>query len=164
MATVRKVDIAKHYLEDALRLYSNGRFLSALTLAGAAEEMFGKFLERSVPIKVGGLSLRPVSAHDKEAKALYAFDQQFVGTQYFLEKNLDQIKKELNTPRNSAKHFNDPNESTFNFDQQLEAGCMIIRTIRNYRIAFPDTDDRYDYEEEDISVDQMNKLNPFGLA
>ena len=39
---------------------------------------------------------------------------------------------------------------------------MIIRAIRNYRIVFPDADDHYDCEEQDISVDKLNRLNPFG--
>lgn len=164
MTLARKVDIARQYLEDSLRLYSEGRFLSALTLAGAAEEMLGSSLQRSIPPKICGVSLHPVTAFDQEAAAIAAFDQQLVniGAPHFTAKPLSEIKRELVAPRNSAKHFNDPSESTFNFDQQLEAGSMIIRAIRNYRVVFPDADDHYDCEEQDISVDQLNKLNPFG--
>jgi hypothetical protein len=163
MTLARKVDIAKQYLEDSLRLYSEGRFLSALTLAGAAEEMLGSWLKRSIPSEISGVSLHPVTAFDREAAAIAAFDQQLVniGAPNFTAKPLSEIKREV-APRNSAKHFNDPNEDTFTFDQQLEAGSMIIRAIRNYRIVFPDADDHYGCEEQDISVDQLNKLNPFG--
>lgn len=164
MTLTRKVDIAKQYLEDSLRLYSDGRFLSALTLAGAAEEMLGSSLQHSIPTEVGGISIHPVTALDQEAAAMAAFDEQLVriGARNFIAKPLDEIKRELVAPRNSAKHFGNASESTFNFDQQLEAGSMIIRAIRNYRIVFPDTDEHFDCEEQDISVDQLNKLNPFG--
>jgi hypothetical protein len=164
MTLAHKVDIARQYLEDSLRLYSHGRFLSALTLAGAAEEMLGCSLERSIPTGVGGVSLRPVTAFDKESAAIAAFDQQLVniGAPDFTAKSLVEIRRELNAPRNSAKHFNDASQSTFDFDQQLEAGSMIIRAIRNYRIIFPDAPERYGCEVQDISVDQLNKLNPFG--
>lgn len=164
MAAARKVDIAKQYLEDALRLYSDSRFLSALTLAGAAEEMLGKSLERFVPTHIDGVTLRPVTALDKEAAAMAAFDQQLVsiGAPNFTAKTQSEITQELIAPRNSAKHFNNAYESTFNFDQQLEAGSMIIRAIRNYRIVFPDADDHYGCEEQDISVERLNKFNPFG--
>ncbi len=164
MTLARKVDIAKQYLEDSLRLYSSGRFLSALTLAGAAEEMLGKSLQRSIPADISGVSLHPVTALDKEAAAMAAFDQQLVsiGAPNFIAKPLAEIKRELIAPRNSAKHFNDASESTFDFDQQLEAGSMIIRAIRNYRIVFPDADEHFNCEEQDISVDQLNRLNPFG--
>ena len=108
MTVARKVDIAKQYIEDSLRLYSESRFLSALTLAGAAEEMLGKSLERSEPNQNSGVSLRPVTALDKEAAAMAAFDQQLasIGVPNFTAKSLSEIKQELIAPRNSAKHFN----------------------------------------------------------
>lgn len=161
---IRKIDVAKQYLEDALRLYSDGRFLSALTLAGAAEEMFGKSLERAATTQIDGVSVSPSTALDREAAAMAAFDQQLVniGALTITSKTMAEIRQELIAPRNSAKHFNDASEFTFNFDQQLEAGSMIIRAIRNYRIVFSDADDQFDCQEQDISVDQLNRLMPFG--
>lgn len=166
MAIARKVDIAKQYLEDSLRLYGEGRFFSALTLAGAAEEMLGKSLQHTVPTGTGGVSLNPATALEREALAMLAFDEQLIrmGAPNFTAKSVLQLQQELVAPRNSAKHFNNMNESTFGFDQQFEAGSMIIRAIRNYRIVFPDAGDHYDCEEQDISADQLNKLNPFGRS
>src|SRR3990167_2985642 len=42
--TVRKTEIAKVQLEDAIQLFLCGRCLSALTLAGAADGIFSEYL------------------------------------------------------------------------------------------------------------------------
>ena len=70
--------------------------------------MLGKSLERSEPNQNSGVSLRPVTALDKEAAAMAAFDQQLasIGVPNFTAKSLSEIKQELIAPRNSAKHFN----------------------------------------------------------
>lgn len=161
---IRKIDVAKQYLEDALRLYTEARFLSALTLAGAAEEILGKSLEMTVPMHAAGVSIRPISALGRDAESVAAFDQKLVeiGAPNFTPKSLPEIRRELLLPRNSAKHFNSLEEAALDFDAQLEAGNIIIRAIRNYRLVFPEADDHFVCEEQDISVDQVNKLNPFG--
>jgi hypothetical protein len=162
-APAQKVDVARHYLEDALRLYSEARFFSALTLAGAAEEMLGKSLKHVVPGEICGVSLGPVSADEHEVESMFAFDSQLlnIGAPRFTRQSRDEIRKALNRPRNSAKHFNDQKESSFEFDAQFEAGSLLLRAIRNFRMVFPDADD-LQYEEESITVDQLNQTLPGG--
>lgn len=43
--TISKSDIAIVQLNDAMNLFVDGNFISAITLAGAAEEILGKLLE-----------------------------------------------------------------------------------------------------------------------
>jgi len=46
MKTLQKIDIAIEELHDALQKYFEGRFHSALVLAGAAEQLIGGYLRR----------------------------------------------------------------------------------------------------------------------
>ncbi|HEX3896454.1 MAG TPA: hypothetical protein VHW73_09600 [Rudaea sp.] len=70
---MQKVDVAKEYVLDALRLYSEGRFFSALTLAGTAEEMLGKAIKRRGTV---------ASAEDDEVDGTLLFEAQLstIGT------------------------------------------------------------------------------------
>jgi len=45
--TYNRADIVKEQLDDAISLFERGSFVSALTLAGAAEETLGKMLSHS---------------------------------------------------------------------------------------------------------------------
>lgn len=44
-AHTKKINVAKEQLEDGIRLFFEERYLSSLTLLGAAEEVFGRILE-----------------------------------------------------------------------------------------------------------------------
>ena len=111
-----KLTIAKEQLRDAGRLYNEQRFSSAITLAGAAEEIIGKLLE---------------SESNKEIKT--SIDTATSYILEFCEKTGNEIeereiKKYLNYPRNATKHLKSDGRR---FDAQYEAADLIDRAVIN---------------------------------
>lgn len=110
---ISKIDIAKRQLETAIDLYfSDGDYLAVITLAGAAEEILGKLLQRR-----GDRAM---------IDDLVELDRELTGGRPF-----EEIRKEANGARNSLKHANDPNEDQVNIEPG-EATAMLARAIVNY--------------------------------
>ena len=151
-ASNKKIEIAAEYLRDSIALYKNARYFSALTLAGASEEVLGKAIEQLPPVAAGELANR--SALNAEIKA-HLQSYEFFGSSPQTEK---QIRDRILKPRNSAKHYDSVKDDTINFDPQYEAGKLILFAINNYRLVFPDVFEHFGYEEEDIRVHQLQKL------
>lgn len=140
-----KIDIASDYLADALYLHKQGRYMSALTLAGAAQEIFGQHLHR---LDSESSLSTVVSSIVSSAK--------FFGVTKQSEK---EVRDQLLAAKNSAKHFGSASEIAFEFDAAYEATVWIIRAILDYRKVFPQNIEQYRYEEEDLSVFQLNQGN-----
>ena len=108
-----KFDIAKRQLEAAIDLYfSDGDYLAVITLAGAAEEILGKLLQRR-----GDRAM---------IDDIVELDRELTGGRPF-----EEIRKEANGARNSLKHANDQNEDQVNIERG-EATAMLARAIVNY--------------------------------
>ena len=110
---IAKLDIAKRQLETASDLYfSGGDYLAVITLAGAAEEILGKLLQRQ----------------GKRAMidALVDLDKALTGGRSF-----ETIRKEVNGARNALKHANEPNEDELTVEPG-EAIAMLGRAVVNY--------------------------------
>lgn len=147
----KKIDIAAEYLRNALELYKNQHFFSALTLGAAAEEILGKCIER-LPKMAAGITLSGKNSLANDIEVQQVFDQK-LGWE---AKSTKEIRDKLLHPKNSAKHFNDPAEDTVDLDDlQFAAGGFLLRAIRNFRMVFPSAAEHYRYEEEDITVYQM---------
>jgi hypothetical protein len=107
-------------LETALRLYfENADRASVVTLAGAADEIFGKLLERA--------------GRDSSLKSLVtsvtAIRARLFGEQ--LEpQEIKHIADRANLARNSLKHLGDTD--IVKFDLEAEARDMLNRAIDNY--------------------------------
>ncbi len=110
-----KTDIAVKQLETAIDLFLNRNdYICAITLAGAAEEILGKLVER--------LGKKP--AH----KSLI----ELLKTKYNLTiSNKELISKYLNFARNTLKHASVTDEDKVELDEQTEAISMILRAIDN---------------------------------
>jgi hypothetical protein len=119
----RKVDVATEQLESAIRLFFYGNdYYSALTLAGAAEEIFGQML----------------LALGKEPR-LHSFARSYTYLMNVLnDQQLDelQVRREANAARNAVKHFNSFSELTVVFDAREEAVDMISRAADNRKALF----------------------------
>lgn len=119
--TYKKSDIALEQLNLALELYLDDReYISALTLAGAAEEILGKLVKRA-----GGT---PYIDEKKEAfQNLYGtlFDKEISNQDYF------QLE---NKPRNEMKHLMSGEDLTMNSER--ECGKMLMRAMENYFRCF----------------------------
>lgn len=108
-----KLDIAKRQLEAAINLhFSGGDYLAVITLAGAAEEILGKLLQRQ-----GDRAM---------IDDLVELDKEMTGGRPF-----ETIRKEANGARNSLKHANDPGEDQVTIEPG-EAVAMLARAMVNY--------------------------------
>lgn len=106
---------AQWQLLQALRLYEEGAdFYSVITLAGAAEEIFGR-LSRKMGL---GCSLDRLKA--RLPKLSERFIQQELGTR--------EVAKSVNRAKNWLKHGEEP----LSFDARFEADDMLERAIQNY--------------------------------
>ena len=111
--------IALTQLETALRIFFEGHdYFSVITLAGAAEEIFGKMLSKSGK----GNSIEELTA-GAEAVYRHLFGEE-VGAKDFADR--------ANRARNALKHLDVGGEPTFTLDTREEAIDMLNRAIDNY--------------------------------
>ena len=112
-------DLALAQLETALRLYFEGSDrASIITLAGVADEVFGKLLAASGREN----SLKSLVA------AVTAIQQKLFGEA--LEPN--QIADRANAARNSLKHWDVGDTEIVKFNLEVEARDMLTRAVDNY--------------------------------
>ena len=109
--TVSKVEMAKIQLDAAIAAFFERRLVIAITLAGAAEEIFGAMLKRDgIQNSVEKIaSLPPILAISDRLK--------------------DRVDY-LNNVRNNLKHASDKLEDDFTI-ADLDAFFMIVRALGN---------------------------------
>ena len=153
---IRKIDVALEYLSDALQHYKERHFFSALTLGAVAEEILGQAIAH-LPTQVAGVQLTAKNALGSDIDGHAAFENALG-----MPRTTKKIREELLYPKNSAKHFTFPTESTLEIDDpQFAAGDFLLRAIWNYRMVFPHLEEQFQYEQEEISVYQLNR-GPLG--
>lgn len=109
--------IAEHQLLAALRLWREQDYLSALTLAGAAEEILGKRLRK--------LGREP--SFDQLKALIVAFARSEGDTDPDLEKTVGDL---LNDTRNVLKHY--AGDATISVDLRADCHEMLERAVANY--------------------------------
>jgi hypothetical protein len=118
--TKRRIAIIQ--LERSLELLEAGDFVSSLTLAGAAEEIFGRMAQRK--------------GHEPRVESLADYS----GSLYEWVKKPRPSKKQLiakeNSTRNHLKHQDDGRNITVIADFRFEAEDMILRAMFNHFNAF----------------------------
>jgi hypothetical protein len=109
--TVSKVDIAKLQLDAGIAAYYEGKTVVAVTLAGAAEEIFGAMLSR-----------------DKKGNSVEAI----ASLSQMLQVSNDPKKRisYLNNVRNHLKHASNKDEDNFVITE-LDSYLMIVRALGN---------------------------------
>jgi hypothetical protein len=111
-----KLDAAQQQLDVAASLFSNRDSRLALhTLAGAAEEILGKLLERAEQENI---------FQQMKASAEQRFGRSVTSSE---------LSEIVNKSRNSLKHANDPNEDSFEYEPD-EAVVMLFRALVNYQL------------------------------
>lgn len=117
--TINKLDVAVAQLETALELYfSNGCRISVTTLAGAAEEILGRYIEKEGEETALAETVRIVCLlHEKRC-----------GT----TPNHKPIKNRANFARNSFKHMELEGDFEITVDVEEEAINMLNRATDNY--------------------------------
>lgn len=122
MSTIRvsKLSIALVQLETAIKLFlSDNNYICAATLAGAAEEILGEYAKRAE----NSNAYSELSSELKDD--LNSLIPGLNVTTDFIGKNY------LNFHRNELKHFHKPENEELEFDDQMEAACLILRAIIN---------------------------------
>jgi len=118
--TYKRLDLAKVQLDTAINLFLDQKnYASAITLAGAAKEIFGKSLT-----VCGGISAL-TSSYESTAK----FHTMLHGTE--LNKNSYFTKENL--ARDALKHLQNNKGPTITIDLEEAACWMLVRAIQNGR-------------------------------
>lgn len=109
--TLNKVDVAKTQLDAAIQAYGRGEDVIAVTLAGAAEEIFGSLcIRQNIQNSVEKIAeLPPLS---------------------IISDNLQKRITYLNDVRNCLKHANNPSDDIFVI-ADLDSFLMIVRALAN---------------------------------
>lgn len=122
--TYRYEDVARVQLETALRLYAEDEDLfSAITLAGAAEEILGTLLQN----KRGRQRTDPPTALESDRHAAAIMHEYLYG----VPGDADAYGDRVHRARNALKHMNSP-MGTVTLDLGEEARDALDRAIRNY--------------------------------
>lgn len=119
--SVSKLAVASEYLTRAIELYFRGdSYFSALHLAGAAQELLGKFVERS-----GG-----VSAHTSLAQGAVRISALLDPDG--VPSTEREIKSIINHAKNRVKHMNDVGDDVVEFDSQTHARDMLDLAVSEF--------------------------------
>ena len=110
---IHKIEIAKRQIDVAIDLLgSDGDYLAIITLAGAAEEILGKLIQRQNKLAM--------------VDRLKEIDRELTG-----EKTYKIFNKEINGIRNALKHANNLNEDEIEVELD-DAMSMLSRAVANY--------------------------------
>jgi hypothetical protein len=112
-------DLALAQLQTALRLYFDGGDRgSVITLAGAADEIFGKLLA--------------ASGRDNSLTSLITAVMEIQQKVFGEAVEAKQVAARANAARNSLKHWDVGDTEIVKFDLEMEARDMLNRAIDNY--------------------------------
>ncbi|WP_244818569.1 hypothetical protein [Caballeronia sp. Lep1P3] len=120
MAVTSKFEVACELLNEALRLFLEGKsYFASLNLAGAAEEILGKFIESN-----GGV---PAFKNMRDTAVLFLQrdDDGESAPHGDAQKDIADL---INSAKNSTKH----GITDVKFDPKEEAQDLIDRAIENY--------------------------------
>ena len=109
--------MALRQLYTALRLYEQQDFYSAITLAGAAEELLGKLLKEN---SIGNA----LDSYKKDARVVF-------NALYGEAPSEKEIATQANDARNKLKHGSPDGSNLIEFDAEEKANDMLDRAIRN---------------------------------
>lgn len=122
MTEIEKSKIAVVQLRRAIQLYNAGDFISSLTLAGAANEIFAQFATHR----------QGYNTLDGD-KSFWDSFAQMTGKN---KPSKDKIKHVNNRIKNALKHHDKFEDEIIKADFEFEAQSHIDYAIRNYWIAF----------------------------
>jgi hypothetical protein len=112
---IHQIEIARTQVETAIDLFLSGKdFLAALTLAGAAEDILGKLVQRE--------------GKKNMLENLHGWYQETTGEKI----GFGEFAKKANFTRNTLKHANAENEDEIEVFR-WEAVQMIMRALFNYK-------------------------------
>ena len=114
-----KLTVATQQLDTALRLYlARKEYFSAITLAGAAEEILGVYLK---------LHKQP-NAFDEDLRSTLRVYRWLHGE----DGSRDSIQKTINRVKNSSKHMGGKGDQALSCDAGEEERDILDRAVSNY--------------------------------
>ena len=117
---IEKREIAQVQLVEAINLFLTERYISCITLAGAAEEIFARLLNQA-----GRLSIAEISIEEIEKI------REKTGLCVMGGKPANQIFNLWNSAKNSLKHHNKTDEDLVELHPFNDAYMMIRRALFN---------------------------------
>lgn len=117
---ITKGEIAKTQLVEAIGLFLAGKYLCAITLAGAAEEVFARLLNQQGEISVVEKSFQSIQ-HIREKTDLSVMGG----------KPKNEIFNEWNSARNTLKHHGKTDDEIVTINLFDEAYWLIKRGLAN---------------------------------
>ena len=125
MAPTTKLIIAAEQLEDALQAFFNGRYHSAIVLAGAAEQLLAGYMLKHGLSPAWHQEQKTIT---KIANGLKARDE--AATEATTEKDIGDL---MNHAYNHSKHAG-KKDHVVAFDSKFEAMSIIDRALSNYDV------------------------------
>ena len=144
MKSHSKLEVAKTQLDRAIMLYFEGDYYSAATLAGASEEILGKFLDKQ----------GSESDLKNQIRTTQALGERLFGEQY----NETHVASMINDVRNWLKHFTEGKD--LEFDEEEAAADLIDRASNNYSMLTGLTGE----ETEDMRRFLSSRIDPHNAA
>ena len=133
--TLAKSEIALQQLCESINLFVAGKFLPALTLAGAAEEIFGKLL----------LHQSKVPTVKESAAAILALRDK-LGLMALQDASEKSIIDQWNKARNTAKHLVGLADEPVTLNLCDEAYWMIKRALHNAELFGAQVQNKLEFE------------------
>ena len=118
--TLSKSEVARIQLVEAIALFVAEKFLPAITLAGAAEEILGKLLVRQSALPVVKESAQAIEELRRRT-----------GLSIMGGKSEKELIDQWNAARNAAKHLIGPEDEPVTMNMCDEAYWMIRRALVN---------------------------------
>jgi len=121
MTYISKFHVAEEQLLDAINLYIEGRYYSASTLAGAAEEIFGRILEHQ--------------GKDSALKEANEFQNKINEVVNLPKQPIRKTANRLYDLRNNLKHISPEKtgNSVLHFRFSPDFQTSLLRAIHNYQ-------------------------------
>jgi len=117
---ISKSEIAREQLTEAIALFIKGKFLCALTLSGAAEEVLGRLLNAKNEKSIVESSFEEIQKI-REATGLAVMEN----------KPKNEIFNQWNSARNTVKHHNKSENEIVKINLFDEGYWMIKRALAN---------------------------------
>lgn len=117
---ISKEEIAQTQLVEAIDSFLAGKFLCAITLAGASEEIFARLVNQRGEISVVEESFKAIQAIREKT-----------GLSVMSGKPKNEIFNEWNSARNSLKHHGKTDDEVVTINLFDEAYWMIKRALAN---------------------------------
>jgi hypothetical protein len=115
----QKIDIAREMLETALKLYFEGKdYFSVIQLAGASEEIFGKYLKEK------GI----INSLESDVEGFILINKKLLHRDVTKE----EARHFFNKIKNSIKHMYGENDKTVSLDPLESARSMLGRAVMNW--------------------------------